>query len=66
MNHLINNRFLVLSLLVIVVGLFVMIVPVDNIFSIKDDGKNADKESITDSSPNSNKNKGCSPLDPRY
>ena len=65
MNHLINNRFLVLSLLVIVVGLFVMIVPVDNIFLIKDDGKNADKESITDSSPNSNKNKGCSPLDPR-
>lgn len=54
-----------LSLLVIVVSLFVMIVPVDNIFSIKDDGKNADKESITDSSPNSNKNKGCSPLDPR-
>ena len=65
MNHLINNRFLVLSLLVIVVGLFVMIVPVDNIFLIKDDGRNADKESITDSSPNSNKNKGCSPLDPR-
>ena len=27
--------------------------------------KDADKESITDSSPNSNKNEGCSPLDPR-
>lgn len=64
MNHLINNRFLVFSLLVIVVGLFVMIVPVDDIFSIKE-GKNADKESNNDSSPNGNKNKGCSPLDPR-
>ena len=65
MNHLINNRFLAFSLLVIVVGLFVMIVPVDDIFSIKDEGKNADQESNNDSSPNSNKNKGCSPLDPR-
>ena len=45
MNHLINNRFLV-PLLVIVVGLFVMIVPVDDIFSIKDEENNADKKTI--------------------
>jgi hypothetical protein len=42
-----------------------MIVTVDDIFAIKDEGKNADKEGTDDSSPNSNKNKDSSQLDPR-
>jgi hypothetical protein len=51
---------------VIVVGLFVMTNSIDNIFAIKDEvGKNTDKESTTNSSPNSNNKEGCSPLDPR-
>ena len=67
MNHKIKNGLFTLAFSVIVVGLFVMTNPIDNIFAIKDEGgKNTDMESTTDSSPpNSNKKEGCSPLNPR-
>jgi hypothetical protein len=67
MNHKIKNGLFILAFSIIVVGLFVMTNSIDNIFAIKDEGgKNTDKKSTTNSSPNNINNKeGCSPLDPR-
>jgi|GEM_PF-1736391 len=68
MTNTIKNGLFILAFSVIVVELFVMTNSINNIFAIKDEGgKNTDKKSTTNSSPNNNTNniEGCSPLDPR-